>query len=389
MRLPKVFNQTNQFLKVLLLIFVSVVIGLLCCELSVRMIYGEKFGRRPGFYIADESLGWKPAPNLHHTFYGPDYQINIVTDPEGYRLGRLGKIDFNKELIVLLGDSFTFGWGVNTDETFASYLDEMVSVASHDRVRVINLGVGGYGTLQYAFSLKEFLQAHPTVKLKAVIVNHCSNDARDNVKSLGYHIGLWKTRTFEADRSRSYLFNFLKYVQEIAALRLKHQDKSVEDAVRKSYLNDNLWTFRKINSEAIPEVVTIERREINLRGLSEKDWNINAVSTPIQKNLLEESVRLIQMLLKNRHIPVVHTFVYQTDENYMAESMEIIKALPEMGNQIIILKGLSQADFDSRDAYNHHSGGHYNADFNKFWAQKVMDRLSAPLMLKTSDVSKQ
>jgi len=152
------------------LVLISIIAALIVTEVVVRIAYGDKFGRRPAFYVGDPKLGWSPAPHLDNTFYGSDFSIHVSTDSEGYRLGALGEADYSAPLIALCGDSYAFGWGVSTDETFASYLDEMMYTASGRRIRLVNLGVGGYGTMQEAGRLSRFLQAHGEVNLKAILV---------------------------------------------------------------------------------------------------------------------------------------------------------------------------------------------------------------------------
>ena len=41
---------------------------------------------------------------------------------------------------MLCGDSFTFGWGVSTNDTCASALDKLIDEHSDHRARVVNLG---------------------------------------------------------------------------------------------------------------------------------------------------------------------------------------------------------------------------------------------------------
>lgn len=50
--------------------------------------------------------------------------------------------------IVVLGDSFTFGYGVEENETFPAILQESLRRALSENLTVINLGVRGYGTQQ-------------------------------------------------------------------------------------------------------------------------------------------------------------------------------------------------------------------------------------------------
>jgi len=52
--------------------------------------------------------------------------------------------------IVVIGDSFAFGWGVSDEETYAHRLAEALP-----GVEVVNLGGGGYGTDQMLLMLRE------------------------------------------------------------------------------------------------------------------------------------------------------------------------------------------------------------------------------------------
>ncbi|NMC64243.1 MAG: SGNH/GDSL hydrolase family protein [SAR324 cluster bacterium] len=52
--------------------------------------------------------------------------------------------------IVLLGDSFAFGWGVEENESFASVLEKNLNhiFMGHPKIEVLNLAVPGYSTFQ-------------------------------------------------------------------------------------------------------------------------------------------------------------------------------------------------------------------------------------------------
>jgi hypothetical protein len=100
--------------------------------------------------IYDPSKGWIPKPNLREVRAFNNKILN--TNSKGFR----GKKDFpylknNARLrILILGDSFTFGDEVNDDETYSSYLQEMLP-----HTEVINMGVHGYGHDQMLILFKE------------------------------------------------------------------------------------------------------------------------------------------------------------------------------------------------------------------------------------------
>lgn len=102
------------------------------------------------FDMYDPSKGWIPKPNLRDVRVFDNKILN--TNSKGFR----GKKDFprtkNKEKIriLILGDSFTFGDEVSDNETYSSYLQEMLPHAE-----VINMGVHGYGHDQMLLLFKE------------------------------------------------------------------------------------------------------------------------------------------------------------------------------------------------------------------------------------------
>jgi hypothetical protein len=102
------------------------------------------------FDMYDLSKGWIPKPNLKDVKAFDNKTLN--TNSKGLR----GKKDFpytkdkEKLRILILGDSFTFGDEVSDDETYASYLQEMLP-----HVEVINMGVHGYGHDQMLLLFKE------------------------------------------------------------------------------------------------------------------------------------------------------------------------------------------------------------------------------------------
>jgi hypothetical protein len=89
--------------------------------------------------------------------------------------------------ILLLGCSFTYGFGVNDDETFASLLQK-----EHPNLGFENDGVIGYGTVQSLLQLKEAVIQNPPKALILIFSkyhfmrNTLSPEYRSNLKT-GYH----------------------------------------------------------------------------------------------------------------------------------------------------------------------------------------------------------
>jgi len=79
---------------------------------------------------------------------------------------------YAKDNIVILGDSYGFGTGVNEGEQFSSILDNLLPNA-----HVINLSVGGWGLTQ---QIRRYYEFGTKYKPKIVILQHTHNDLKDN-----------------------------------------------------------------------------------------------------------------------------------------------------------------------------------------------------------------
>src|SRR5262245_58075565 len=131
-----------------------------------------------GVYRYSERYGWEPRPGFAAKIEGSQVTINTL----GYR-GRPypPEKDPRRRRVVMLGDSLTFGFRMGDDAIFPSLLDG-------GELKVVNLGVEGYGTDQELLKLEhEGLGYHPDV----VVLNVCiENDLVDNWTSENlFHLG--------------------------------------------------------------------------------------------------------------------------------------------------------------------------------------------------------
>lgn len=359
----------------------AVLIALAAGETALRIVSGDKFGKRPNFYIADDAIGWRPAADLDHTFYGADFKITVRTDAEGHRLGRLGEVDYDEELILILGDSNVFGWGVSSNETCPSYLDEMVYSESNGTSRVVNLGVAGYGTMQYYMALERFLSDHPGARIASVLVVHAPNDPVDNIQSVGYHIGAWAVFDKEPkQRSVFHVVNLLSY--SIQTLRQRRSSSATDHGKSSEnlhpYLQDVLHAYSYKLPKKLPPVVDFRGWRIDVRGLSEDDYSIDKLlasgrTTEIQKEMVLAAINSMHRILENRNTKVFHMVIPTAPDWYVSEIRDVLaRSIASEGNEVINLYRFPQSidDFDGI-VLNEHRGGHYTSAFNEYWAGKI------------------
>lgn len=126
--------------------------------------------------VSHPRLGWAGWPNLHHA--AKTYSrgtFHLTTDSVGRRATYPPGADAppGSPVLLLVGDSFVQGIGVEDDETVAW----KVARALPDR-RVVNLGVAGYGTDQMLLAIEEFFRTDSANVADIVVVAY-ENDFRD------------------------------------------------------------------------------------------------------------------------------------------------------------------------------------------------------------------
>lgn len=161
----------------LALAFGALVLSLAGAELLVRLVAPqppswmaiyERHSRRPS-YVHRAGLDVEVATGETH--------FRVFTDPVGHRRAERPAARDGEPVCIWLGDSFTFGQGLNYAKTFVGIVD-----ASTKGYRHINAGVAGYGPVQYREALEDEL-ARGTLVDRIVIVTYVGNDFHDCVWS--------------------------------------------------------------------------------------------------------------------------------------------------------------------------------------------------------------
>lgn len=122
----------------------------------------------------DKDLGLNIKPNSDVLVEGhPDYRYHVKTYLNLPDRGFRGNAEARPLIGVALGDSFTFGTGVEAEEAWPEQLSRLAGK------NVVNLGTPAYGPPQYTKTLKAYgLSLHPKLVLYAVY----QNDLKDAVR---------------------------------------------------------------------------------------------------------------------------------------------------------------------------------------------------------------
>jgi GDSL-like lipase/acylhydrolase family protein len=163
-------HRTHQLLANLILLGVSLLVALAAGELTLRLAPGllseearlrlswqEQRLSHAARTRPDSAIGFLYAPSSHDVVHQGEVRFSYATDREGFRNSAA---EPDSAEIVAVGDSWTFGFGVDDSVAWPRLLADSL------RLRVRNLGLIASGPGQYTLVLRRFgLPLHPRVVL--------------------------------------------------------------------------------------------------------------------------------------------------------------------------------------------------------------------------------
>lgn len=117
----------------------AIVCGLIAAEGAARL-FVDLVARQGRLFTSDPQLGWRVLPHLDVTRRNADgAPWRVATDADGRRRPATFRPEAVRRVLVL-GDSFAFGQGIDVDDRFDSVLER-----ASPGLSIVNLGVMGYG----------------------------------------------------------------------------------------------------------------------------------------------------------------------------------------------------------------------------------------------------
>jgi lysophospholipase L1-like esterase len=241
----------NRYSRGLLFGVYLAVACLLGGELAVRGLYGtlRDYNMEMWRYASDiklpldrKDLPFHHRPDRAGTYYG----VEIRTNSLGLRERELTpQKPPGERRVVMLGDSFTLGWGVPVEETFARRLEEMLRADGRE-YRVINMGTGNYNTVMEVELFKwKGLGLDPDV----LVLMYFLNDTEPVPHA--------KSGPLLEVASHSYLFAFM--FDRFTRLRSRLSSASRWDDYYAGLYSDSNAANLERNAEAVRELAALCR----------------------------------------------------------------------------------------------------------------------------------
>jgi len=157
------------------------IVAIILAEITARIFvpqWAPTREERAKFWTYDELLGWAHTPNQRGRFNHQDFSVEVVINSHGMRDNEYSVDRTQKKRMLILGDSFGWGFGVEHQERFSEILEN-----THSNWEIVNASVSGYGTdQQFLFLKKNGLILKPDV----VLLLFYGNDYEENTHGEKY-----------------------------------------------------------------------------------------------------------------------------------------------------------------------------------------------------------
>ncbi len=188
------------------LLFVSVLIFLALFEVFLRMT-DITVGVTPLCGCMQGNIvNYRPMPNLDLVYTHPEFEMIYRTNSSGFRDSEM--LENPGYRIVGVGDSFTFGWGVNNDETYLNIAEKEINNNREKEVEIVNAGVGGFNNVDsfnYVLEVSEEIDYNMLV-FAVFIGNDIVDNLYENTRRVNERGCLVKQETKKQQTFREFLY---------------------------------------------------------------------------------------------------------------------------------------------------------------------------------------
>jgi hypothetical protein len=294
----------------------SIVVFFTLAELFLRLFIPQQEAMR--WFQSNPAYGYVLKSRFHQRYHYIDgFTMDVRTNEWGHRGKSYAKADLENPAVIkilLIGDSFTFGQGVNDEDTFGALLEHDLNRAGK-KYSVINAGVGGWGTLQSVAYARDHLSVfHPSI----VVYTFCGNDPSDDARFMkgvaDNDLGALRFPGKIFLRNYSHVYRLLYF----SLAKLRHRLEVSAGAEGTKSMTHDLQSESAISEEEWKRSLeALERLGARLGSQNPKNLLMVQASAPWELEIQEH----LAPLAKNDHIVYVDLY-------------DMSKALPDTERQL-------------------------------------------------------
>ena len=188
-------GRLKSVLKTGLRILIVTMVLLLGLEIIVRISASEESDIHRPFFAGgnherflvefDATKHYRLKPGFRGRDRHPDFDVAVFINDEGFRDRPRDGLDEEARRILGVGDSFTYGEGVELEQTYLSRLESRLEQAG--RVDVIKAGVPGYGPSQMVrMALERLEKDRPETVVMGLFYSDIARDEDPFIEKEGF-----------------------------------------------------------------------------------------------------------------------------------------------------------------------------------------------------------
>lgn len=281
----------RKILKTILFSFIPFIFFIFITELCLRFIYPQNLRNDPPAHNMKSAKGYLLKPNYSGTHSRQEYSTTWKINSLGLR-----NEDFNpndsKKNILFLGDSMTFGFGVENNETFSAKANELLKNNGYKDYRIINGGLAGASTYDSLFVYNYYYEM---LKPQFVFLfMYPGNDIEDNLLYFGRGKRIAKTSQFDLKKwlgYKSHLYSLitLRFDRLLRKLHLRKADYIFFPFCKKEYSQYEISALEKTKTALQTFKTDTEKNGVKLIIVILPD----RLQTSI--NLWEDSLKILNL----------------------------------------------------------------------------------------------
>lgn len=321
----------NKYLKIFVLIAVSLTLSLLIAEGIARLVFDPIDFLKPR-RVPDEVLRYRiePGTGAHDSLGFRNKSVPSAAD------------------IVAIGDSHTYGISARASESWPSALGGMTGKT------VYNMSLGGYGPAEYLYLMEsEAFKLRPEV---IIVGFYLGNDLMDSFNAV-YSVGRWKDMrkpgfqssggTGEADDDDRFSYGIGDWLAGHSVLyRL----------VSSSFIGDSMRQARRIKRGELIVMLNDEKSGINTGFTPDQRLKGLDLGRPEVREGLGLSLAFFDRmneLARENNVEFV-VVIIPTKESVFARYIEGNKSLPASDRIDYLLENEQEADREVRKYFDEH-----------------------------------
>ncbi|MBL6964386.1 MAG: SGNH/GDSL hydrolase family protein [Bacteroidetes bacterium] len=310
---PKIvkYSLGKRIKFILVVSFISVILFLILAELGL-MIFNPQSYSYPtiGFSEKYKKINY---PNIQIKHCNPPVVRYYSTNEKGFRGTKYQTPhSIQKPTILLLGDSYTFGIGVNDGFEFASVMSEKLK----PEFEVVNLGMGGWGLTQ---EIRVFFELGLSYKPEYIILQFCNNDPHDNLIDCVTKIENGKFEFIDSDFKKTRRLRRFSKLLSKSIIQKSNLYNLVRDALyvrfynkASSMANDSEKSYQGVTKNELVYVDLLQHfvKDLNQKGIQLIFISVNKIEDGVIKSELSE-------------FPYIEKYVHELDSLQLMDYLNI------------------------------------------------------------------